>query len=226
MNNLVIQSPLVWPMQHDRTGFNFLSPITENKTVNGKTVKIIKGYHPGIDINAGPKPESDLNMPVVAFSSGKIIYARNAGGGWGNLLVIEHQKITWDGKPTFTRMAHFARTLVKIGDFVEAGQLIGYCGKTGTTSPHLHLEFIIKKLPTWTSYIYGWSEDKVRNYFLNPKTLMEYPISSPVQLHVSTFPEAQKLMKDLGVSNGERPKDVATREEVWEMLRRFYALQK
>lgn len=151
--------PITLPMEYTKFGYVFLSPITSN----GK-----RGYHPAVDYNYGYGSE-DLGKPIRAFSSGKVVYAKNAGSGWGNLIVIEHLELSkLLGHPCFSRYAHNDKMLVKVGDFVANGQQIATCGKTGTTSPHSHFEIWKKKLPSFTSYVYGWSQAKVREYFYDP----------------------------------------------------------
>ncbi len=69
------------PMQHDRFGFKFLSPV---RNEYGK-----RGWHPGVDFNYG-KGFADYNLPIKAMHHGKVVHDRAAGGGWGNLIVIYH----------------------------------------------------------------------------------------------------------------------------------------
>lgn len=59
----------------------------------------------------------------------------NMTGGYGNVLVIRH----FNGLETY--YGHLSRFIVKSGDIVKAGELIGYGGSTGrSTGPHLHFE--------------------------------------------------------------------------------------
>lgn len=59
----------------------------------------------------------------------------NMTGGYGNVLVIRHI----NGLETY--YGHLSRFIVKSGDIVKAGELIGYGGSTGrSTGPHLHFE--------------------------------------------------------------------------------------
>jgi murein DD-endopeptidase MepM/ murein hydrolase activator NlpD len=56
-------------------------------------------------------------------------------GGYGNVIVIRHV----NGLETY--YGHLSKRLVKSGDIVKAGELIGYGGSTGrSTGPHLHFE--------------------------------------------------------------------------------------
>ena len=72
--------------------------------------------------------------PVHALADGTIVFA-SYDGAYGNKIAIQHAGglVTW--------YAHLSTYVVKVGDKVEAGQLIGRVGSTGnTTGPHLHLE--------------------------------------------------------------------------------------
>ena len=54
-------------------------------------------------------------------------------GGAGNYVSIDHK----DGYSSI--YMHMTRYVVYAGQYVYAGQVIGYCGSTGaSTGPHLH----------------------------------------------------------------------------------------
>ncbi len=85
--------------------------------------------HSGIDI-AGA-----IGTPVKAAAAGTVEFASWTNGGYGNLIDIRHA----DG--SMTRYAHLDRVLVRQGDCVSQGQMIGEMGSTGrSTGPHLHFE--------------------------------------------------------------------------------------
>jgi murein DD-endopeptidase MepM/ murein hydrolase activator NlpD len=88
------------------------------------------GYHQGLDISA------DGGRPVVAPAAGTVESA-SWSGNYGNLLVVDH------GFGLKTRYGHLSQFVVKPGDKVERGTLIGYVGSTGrATGPHLHYEVL------------------------------------------------------------------------------------
>lgn len=79
----------------------------------------------------------------MAAAQGEPIYASKAGTvttaefhySWGNYVTIAHE----DGVTTL--YAHQSQYVVKPGDQVEQGQIIGYVGSTGnSTGSHLHFE--------------------------------------------------------------------------------------
>ncbi|EOH86405.1 peptidoglycan DD-metalloendopeptidase family protein [Enterococcus pallens] len=85
-------------------------------------------FHRGLDMAAAQ------GEPIYASKSGTVLKAEYHYS-WGNYVVIEH-----NGGMT-TLYAHQSEYLVKPGDQVEQGQLIGYVGSTGnSTGSHLHLE--------------------------------------------------------------------------------------
>ena len=85
--------------------------------------------HNGLDF-AGSKGE-----PVYATGNGKVIEAARNFFGYGNEVVIDH------GFGYKTRYAHLDKILVKEGQMVERGELVGELGNSGrSTGPHLHYE--------------------------------------------------------------------------------------
>ncbi len=88
--------------------------------------------HRGIDIGSN---EGDS---VWASDSGVVVYAGQKSGGYGIVVIIEHDT-TYH---TFhTVYAHLNSTAVSCGQIVNQGQVIGYSGNTGnSTGPHLHFE--------------------------------------------------------------------------------------
>jgi len=85
--------------------------------------------HLGIDIAAGE------GAPVYAADSGVVAYAGPIGGGYGNLVQIDHQ----NGYSSL--YAHLSQINVRCGQGVSQGQLIAFAGSTGnSTGAHLHFE--------------------------------------------------------------------------------------
>lgn len=59
--------------------------------------------------------------------------------------------------------------VVKVGQWVRRGTLLGYVGSTGnSTGPHCHYDIANRKLLSFTSYVYGWSYQAVKSVFLDP----------------------------------------------------------
>ncbi|HKJ55574.1 MAG TPA: M23 family metallopeptidase, partial [Nitriliruptoraceae bacterium] len=86
-------------------------------------------FHRGIDIAA------PWGQPIHAVAAG-VVWQASYSTGHGYVTVIDH------GGGLFTLYAHQASLAsVAVGDWVDAGQVIGSIGSTGiSTGPHLHLE--------------------------------------------------------------------------------------
>lgn len=76
----------------------------------------------------------DFGKPVCAPAGGVVNFAGWAGGGWGNVVIIDY------GSGEFGRLAHLDMIFVNQGAGVVAGQVIGLCGGSGGWSPHLHYQ--------------------------------------------------------------------------------------
>jgi len=128
-------------------------------------------HHCGLDANQGNSGGADEGLPVIALADGEVVYAKASGAGWGNLVVIEHPELSklWPTGYIASRCAHFKSIKVKVGDKVKMGDVIGFCGKTGTQSPHCHEEVIQKKLPSHTHYPNGKGLQYVREYWVDPE---------------------------------------------------------
>lgn len=75
---------------------------------------------------------------VVATKSGKIMSVKLLDYSYGHHVWINH------GKNVATLYAHMSRIVVKEGQYVKQGQVIGYVGSTGnSTGPHLHYGLLI-----------------------------------------------------------------------------------
>ena len=101
-----------------------------NDPVNKK-----KAIHEGVDIK-GKRGDR-----IVTTADGKVIKAMK-NGGYGNYVEIDH------GNGYVTVYGHMQNYLVRRGERVEQGQVIGQVGSTGrSTGPHLHYEIRYKKKP-------------------------------------------------------------------------------
>lgn len=100
-----------------------------------KPGKVYSGYgyrhghfHQGVDL---PLKTGD---PVYSAFEGMVRLSKYYKG-YGNLIIIRHP----NGLETF--YAHLSKLGVKVGDWVDAGQVIGLGGATGrATGAHLHFE--------------------------------------------------------------------------------------
>jgi len=85
--------------------------------------------HKGLDLAA------DVGEPVLAIADGEVIYAGDGLRGYGNVVILRHDR------KTSSLYAHNSELKVKQGDIVKQGTLIALLGNTGhSTGPHVHFE--------------------------------------------------------------------------------------
>ncbi len=103
--------------------FKITSPYGRCRIING----IKKSIHTGIDIKARP------NTKVRAINSGKVLYCGDFLFS-GKSIFIDH------GQGIISMYFHLNKIIVKQGQMIKKGQIIGLSGSTGRVSgPHLHL---------------------------------------------------------------------------------------
>ena len=114
---------LLWPTNGKiSSGFGYRTSRTTGRT----------RFHQGIDLYA------PLGTPVIAADSGQVLKAEYHGG-YGLAILVYH------GGGVATYYAHLSGVNVNVGQYVQAGQIIGQVGNTGfTTGYHLHFEVRIK----------------------------------------------------------------------------------
>ena len=92
-------------------------------------------FHAGIDFSA-----CGNNLNIYAVAPGKVVFSELLTVR-GNYTIIDH------GWGIFSGYAHQSEVKVKVGDEVEAGQLIGLIGDTGrVTGPHLHWDMWVNRV--------------------------------------------------------------------------------
>ena len=92
-----------------------------------KTVKM----HTGMDFTA------NTGTPIYATGDGIASAEYEGGRGYGNHVVINH------GYGYETLYGHMSRVVIRNGQQVKRGEVIGYVGSTGkSVGPHLHYEVI------------------------------------------------------------------------------------
>ena len=113
--NRVSKTRFIWPVKG-----KLLSKY--GKTKNGF-------YNDGININ------SKKGTKVLSSEDGKVIYSGNEIPGYGNLILIKHNK-NW-----ITAYAHLNEVFIEKGRKVKKGEKIGSVGNTGNVRmPQLHFE--------------------------------------------------------------------------------------
>lgn len=92
------------------------------------------GYHQGVDLLASG------GEPIYAAAAGVVRVSQESYGGYGVAVTIDH---VIGGQAVDTLYGHmtYGSRQVSAGDYVQAGQLIGLVGSTGSsTANHLHFE--------------------------------------------------------------------------------------
>ncbi len=120
-------------------------------TYNAQPFRITR--HLGDDLNGIGGQNSDLGDPVYAAGAGRVVFARDAGGGWGNMVILAHRAPEPDGlegspgtggvlwQVWQTVYAHLDEIQVRHGETVRRGQQIGTVGTAGRRYlAHLHFE--------------------------------------------------------------------------------------
>lgn len=111
--------PDTWPVPGKITsGFGY-----RRHPISGK-----RDFHQGIDI------ANKTGTSIIASGSGIVTFS-GYNGGYGKVIIISH------GYGYKSVYAHNTENLVKVGERVEKGEIIGKLGNTGTsTGPHVHFE--------------------------------------------------------------------------------------
>ena len=113
----------------------WLLPLDDFQFTSPFSIRMGK-LHPGIDL------ATNEGTPYKAVHAGEVTSA-GYYGGYGYAITIKHD----DGSEAI--YAHSRRLLVKTGDKVKAGQVIGEVGNTGASyGTHLHLEIHVNGQPT------------------------------------------------------------------------------
>ena len=127
---------------------DYIHPIVKNS--DGPTPKLgskpdpartitVKGVtatrpHNGYDIGM------PIGYPIVSVAAGKVVGTVTGSKSAGNYIVIKHNG-PLVGDNNFTAYMHLSQILVKKGQSVKPGELIGKSGNTGrSTGPHLHFQ--------------------------------------------------------------------------------------
>jgi len=94
-----------------------------------------KEFHSGLDIS------NKSGTKIIATANGRVSYAARKMY-IGNMVVIDH------GHGRVTKFGHLKKILVKQGQQVKRGDVIGLLGNTGrSTGPHVHYEVRINGTP-------------------------------------------------------------------------------
>lgn len=120
--NWSAEDSLIWPVKNPRVSQPFAPPSNPK--------------HDGIDLRGS------LNTPIYAAHSGRVVYVGRKYSGYGKMILLAGP----NGLATL--YAHLNSYVVKKGQIIQAGQVIGAMGRTGRASGvHLHFEVLLNKIP-------------------------------------------------------------------------------
>ncbi len=122
------------------------------------------GSHTGIDIKA------PIGTPVRAISNGVVFKAENQTSGFGWVVSIAHVGIPDPDNPEknttlYSNYAHMSKILVREGEEVTKGQVIGKVGESGfATTPHLHFQIDRRSAPFHPYWPFQWKDVQAAGY--------------------------------------------------------------
>lgn len=95
---------------------------------------LLRRFSPENDLSKGIDIGGEEGFSVKAAKSGEVVYAGSGLKGYGNLIIIRHDDTY------ISAYAHNRAILVREGQRVNQGEMVGELGKTGTDIAKLHFE--------------------------------------------------------------------------------------
>lgn len=135
----------------------FSSPVPVGSRFTSGFMTRARPSHAGSDW-APPKPGQHVNIYAVADGTVAAAGVNVLKGHSGVIVVLDHGLLTGNGSTdrTLTNYGHLQKSLVRPGQKVKAGDIIGIMGETGNaTGVHLHLGVRFKRLGAKS---YKWSD--------------------------------------------------------------------
>jgi len=135
---------------------------------HGITSKFGYRIHPTLhkrEFHKGDDLKAKLNTPVYATADGIVEWAgMHKRSGFGNLIILTH---VYGFKSYF---GHLNKIVIKSGQFVKKGDLIGYTGNSGLSNgPHLHYEIRFIHRPLNPFYFIKWTQKNYNEIFKKEK---------------------------------------------------------
>jgi hypothetical protein len=115
---------------------------SENGAMAYNAQRFTDNHHLGDDLNGIGGENSDLDDPIYAVADGRVLFARDGGPGWGNIIILLHAYID-NGERRYVQSyyGHVDKVLVHPGEDVRRGQQIATVGTAnGRYFAHLHFE--------------------------------------------------------------------------------------
>ncbi|MFZ1467325.1 MAG: M23 family metallopeptidase, partial [Anaerolineae bacterium] len=124
-------------------------------------------YKPPFDGHEGIDYACKVGTSILAAADGVVYKCGDSQGPYGIRVIVEH---VWGNQKGYTVYAHLSSVSVKVGDRVQAGDVVGKSGNTGNSDgAHLHFSLILfgKSHPGYKSAL-----DKADNWYHDPAPFM------------------------------------------------------
>ncbi len=111
------------------------APLKYSRISSRYNLKRYIRYYGRVKPHRGTDFAAAVGTPIMTTANGTVVESRYRGGN-GNYVKVKHNS-TYS-----TQYLHMRKRLVKVGDFVKQGDVIGTVGMTGSTSgPHVCYRF-------------------------------------------------------------------------------------
>src|SRR5438477_11419581 len=120
------QIPSLFELASLRHTTRFDFPVgSEHGALAYNAQRFTKNHHLGDDLNGIGGENSNLGDPIYAVADGRVLFARDGGPGWGNVIIVLHA-IEENGarRNVQSYYGHCEKILVHAGDEVRRGQQI------------------------------------------------------------------------------------------------------
>lgn len=146
-------------------------------------------FHYGTDLRLS------IGDSVFSVFDGIVRISKVNPGGYGNYVLVRH----YNGLETI--YGHLSKRLIKVGQHVKAGELIGYGGNTGRSSgPHLHFEV------------------RYQGNAINPKSLYHFESDTLLHNNFNLTPKHYKYYRDLHRAVYHR---IRSGDSLWKISRKY-----
>lgn len=114
--------------------------------------------HLGEDWNKNSGGDTDCGEAAFATADGQIVFASDAGPGWGNVIMIEHSA---DNGTKIRSLYGHLQSIIKTSGSVSRREQIGTVGNAnGRYKCHLHFEMRWHENPLWDEVGPGYSDER------------------------------------------------------------------
>jgi murein DD-endopeptidase MepM/ murein hydrolase activator NlpD len=133
--------------------------VTEIKDKDGwyNALNFGEENHLGEDWNKNSGGNTDCGEPVFATANGRIVFAGDAGPGWGNVVIIDHRLSSGD---LVESLYGHLKDITRTEGEVAKREKIGTVGDgNGRYLCHLHFEIRTENASAWNTAGPGYSPD-------------------------------------------------------------------